>query len=168
MAETSQAEPDCDGAMSELATRAASSDRSMWLEPAKKRLRGKARALTLIPMYATYTHLHTFETAMKRAALSVRIAETTKKAIDKAAAKDHRSTASLVELILTDHLARMSGLPAKYPNPDEWLAAGRKLLDLPVPNGKLLGDCTGAECKAIGRAYEQVSKTMLALARQRR
>ena len=90
---------------------------------------------------------------MKRAALSVRIAETTKKAIDKAAAKDHRSTASLVELILTDHLARMSGLPAKYPNPDEWLAAGRKLLDLPVPNGKLLGDCTGAECQRLSRRY---------------
>jgi hypothetical protein len=47
---------------------------------------------------------------VKKAALSVRISETVKKAIDKAAARDRRSTSSLVEIILegwlkeqTDH-----------------------------------------------------------------
>jgi hypothetical protein len=40
----------------------------------------------------------------KKAALSVRISESTKEAIDKEAAKERRSTASLVEIILMDFL----------------------------------------------------------------
>ena len=40
----------------------------------------------------------------KQAALSIRIDESIKRAIAKAAAKDHRSTASLVEKILADYL----------------------------------------------------------------
>jgi hypothetical protein len=45
----------------------------------------------------------------KKAALSIRISEVTKKAIDKAAVKDHRSTSSLVEIILEDWLKAHSG-----------------------------------------------------------
>jgi hypothetical protein len=41
---------------------------------------------------------------VKKAALSIRIPESTKKAIDRAAVKDHRSTASLVNAILADWL----------------------------------------------------------------
>jgi hypothetical protein len=37
---------------------------------------------------------------VKKAALSIRIPETIKKAIDRAAAKDRRSTSALVEIIL--------------------------------------------------------------------
>jgi predicted transcriptional regulator len=41
---------------------------------------------------------------VKKAALSIRIPESVKKAIDRAAVKDRRSTSSLVEIILADWL----------------------------------------------------------------
>jgi len=75
---------------------------------------------------------------VKKAALSVRISEFTKKALDEEAAKERRSTASLVEIILQDWLqARLSGAPRKYL----------------MPNGKTLAECTGEELKAIEEAY---------------
>jgi hypothetical protein len=40
----------------------------------------------------------------KKAALSIRISESVKKAIDRAAAKDRRSTSKLVEIILESWL----------------------------------------------------------------
>ena len=54
--------------------------------------------------------------ATKKAALSIRIPEALKLAIDKAAAKDRRSTASLVEIILAEWLAgrvKVSKKPTK-------------------------------------------------------
>ena len=90
---------------------------------------------------------------VKKAVLSVLISESTKKALDKEAAKEHRSTASLVEIILQDWLqARLSGAPRKYLTPPQ-LAAGGRLLDMLMPNGKTLAECTGEELKAIEEAY---------------
>jgi hypothetical protein len=48
---------------------------------------------------------------VKKAALSVRIRETTKKGIDKVAARHDRSTASLVEIVLRDFLAKAGDGP---------------------------------------------------------
>jgi hypothetical protein len=45
---------------------------------------------------------------VKKAALSIRIPETIKKAIDRAAVKDRRSTSSLVEIILEGWLQEQS------------------------------------------------------------
>ena len=90
---------------------------------------------------------------VKKAALSVRISEFTKKALDEEAAKERRSTASLVEIILQDWLqARLSGAPRKYLTPPQ-LAAGGRLLDMLMPNGKTLAECTGEQLKAIEEAY---------------
>jgi hypothetical protein len=52
----------------------------------------------------THTTAHTVgvENMVKEAAISVRLDTRIKAAIDKAAADDHRSTASLVEKILAD------------------------------------------------------------------
>jgi hypothetical protein len=64
---------------------------------------------------------------VKKAALSVRISESTKKALDEAAAKDHRSTASLVEIILADFIqSNLTGAPRKYrwPTTSSPLASG--------------------------------------------
>jgi hypothetical protein len=49
---------------------------------------------------------------------------------------------SLVEIILHDWLqARLSGGPRK------------RLLDMLMPNGKTLAECTGKELKAVDEAY---------------
>jgi hypothetical protein len=49
---------------------------------------------------------------VKKAALSVRISASTKKALEKAADEEHRSTAALVEIILRDWLhSRLIGAP---------------------------------------------------------
>ena len=89
----------------------------------------------------------------KKAALSVRISATVKKGIDRAAIADKRSTSALVEIILADYLAAAVTGKSKIPNP-EYLAGGQ-LLDLPMPNGKRLGDATG-----VGRAYGEIAKQM--------
>ena len=87
----------------------------------------------------------------KKAALSVRISATVKKGIDRAAIADKRSTSALVEIILADYLAAaVTGKSKKFPN-----LAGGQLLDLPMPNGKRLGDATG-----VGRAYGEIAKQM--------
>jgi hypothetical protein len=53
---------------------------------------------------------------VKKAALSLRISESTKKALDNEAIKEQRSTASLVQIILRDFLqAQLSGGRRKYP-----------------------------------------------------
>jgi hypothetical protein len=54
--------------------------------------------------------LHTL-TAMKTEALSVRVSPAIKKAVEKAAKDDHRSSASLVEKIVSDWLREHGYLP---------------------------------------------------------
>jgi hypothetical protein len=84
---------------------------------------------------------------------SVRISDSTKKALEKEAAKERRSTAALVDIILGDWLqSRLTGAPRKYLTPDEQLAAGGKLMDMLLPNGKTLGESTAAELEAFGDA----------------
>ena len=89
----------------------------------------------------------------KKAALSVRISAPVKKGIDRAALADKRSTSGLVEIILANYLAAAEAGKKKLPNPDEYLAAGGQLLDLPMPNGNKLSDATG-----VGRAYGEIAK----------
>ena len=55
--------------------------------------------------------LHTSEHMAKTSAISARVAEDTKQALEKAARDDRRSVASLVELILTDWLTDKGYLP---------------------------------------------------------
>jgi len=38
----------------------------------------------------------------------------------------------------------------------------RALLDLMMPNNKVLGQCTGAECKSFGGWFQQLAKAVLA------
>jgi len=99
---------------------------------------------------------------VKRAALSIRIPEPMKRAIDKAAARHGSSTAALVQKILEDALqAEKMGTPKKYMDPGERLAAGGTLLDLvvPMPIGeKILGDCTYEEIQALAKASQIVAE----------
>ena len=82
---------------------------------------------------------------VKKAALSVRINESTKAAVEKAAAKDRRSVSSLVEIILADATqAQKTGRPKKYPDLDEQLSAG------------------GNEFEAADEAYAEAEKRLQA------
>lgn len=93
---------------------------------------------------------------VKQAALSVRILEWIKRDIDKAAAKEHRSTSSLVEKILDDHLrAAKTGAPRKYPAPNEYQG---NLLEMPTPLGKPLGYLTSKDLKALAEAERLLAR----------
>jgi hypothetical protein len=103
----------------------------------------------------------------KQSALSIRVLQSIKRDIDKAAAKEHRSTSSLVEKILADYLhAAKTGQPLKYPEPGEHLAAGGNLYDLPLPTGKTLGDSTKAELEQVAEATSLVGRHMLKAAKR--
>jgi hypothetical protein len=52
----------------------------------------------------TGCQLHTFALMPKTSAISVRVSDQVKAAAEKAAADDHRSLASLMEKLLTEHL----------------------------------------------------------------
>jgi predicted transcriptional regulator len=99
----------------------------------------------------------------KTAALSIRISQLTKDAIDRLAAEDRRSTSSLVEKILADAVgAKEMGGVQKYPEMDEWVAAGGNLMDMPTPTGKKIGDLTREEVEVLAKAYMAAGKTMQA------
>lgn len=55
--------------------------------------------------------LHTSEHMAKSSAISVRVTEETKQAVEKAAEEDGRSMASYVERLLTTHLKEKGYLP---------------------------------------------------------
>lgn len=98
---------------------------------------------------------------VKKAALSVRIHESTKAAVEKAAAMDRRSVASLVDLILADATqAQRTGRPKKYSDLDEQLGAGGNLMDLLLPTGKTVAESTGEEIKAVAEAYIAAGKRL--------
>jgi uncharacterized protein (DUF1778 family) len=97
-------------------------------------------------------------TVPKKTPISVRVDAGTKKAIDKAAKKGRRSTTSLVQIILDDWIQHhLTGKPMLYSS-DAHFSAGGNLLDTPMPNGKRLGDCTGAELEEISEAMGEVAK----------
>jgi len=103
----------------------------------------------------------------KQAALSIRILQTIKQEIDNLAAKEHRSTSSLVEKILADYLqAAKTGMPLRYPALDEYLAGGGNLTEYPLPTGKTLGNSTKAELAAAAEARELVGRHMLSAAKR--
>jgi hypothetical protein len=102
---------------------------------------------------------------VKKAALSVRITEATKTALDTEAAKEHRSTSQMVDLIVQDWLvSRLQGVPRRY-SPDDQLAKGGRLLDLPLPNGKTLAECTFVELEQVGQAYFAAGESITAKAK---
>jgi hypothetical protein len=62
---------------------------------------------------------------------------------------------------------RPAGAPKQYPTPDEQLAAGRRLLDLPTAAGKTMGECTYEEAGMLGEAYMMVAARIEELAKAR-
>jgi hypothetical protein len=92
----------------------------------------------------------------KQAALSIRILESIKRDLDKAAARQHRSTSSLVEKILDDYLREEKGQPRQYPDPDKWVAAGHSALELPLPVGKVLRRANKDDLRKLSEAYKKV------------
>jgi hypothetical protein len=74
------------------------------------------------------------------------------------------SQKELVKNILDDiEQSRLTGHPKKYAFPDE-IPNGGKLMDMLLPNGKKLGDCTGIEVMAVGEAYKTAGKILEAKA----
>ena len=79
-----------------------------------------------------------------------------------------RETAKLwAERIIADNKAHARGATKKYPSPDEQLASGGTLMDMPTVAGKPLGDCTGLEGRIMGEAYRIVSQHAEAIANAR-
>jgi hypothetical protein len=52
---------------------------------------------------------------------------------------------------IKDHASK--GTAKRYPNPKEHQARGGQLMDLPLPNGKTLGNCTFGELLIAAQAY---------------
>jgi hypothetical protein len=72
----------------------------------------------------------------------------------KALTPKQRATAKLwADRLIADDKAHARGAPRRYIRPDEQLAKGGRLLDLPCPNGKTLGKSTGLEARIMGEAY---------------
>src|SRR5258708_33099431 len=93
----------------------------------------------------------------KKAALSVRISASTKQGLEKAAAKDRRSVASLVDKIMADYLeAARTNRPRKYKTPDE--VDGANLMNMRLPTVTTLSQSTASELAAAGQAYNQLAK----------
>ena len=105
----------------------------------------KAIDIVCVCLYLCAIYITEHIKMVKKAALSVRINESTKAAVEKAAAKDRRSVSSLVEIILADATqAQKTGRPKKYPDLDEQLSAG------------------GNEFEAADEAYAEAEKRLQA------
>jgi hypothetical protein len=66
----------------------------------------------------------------------------------------------LLNLLIADRMIVSTGEPTTYPGPDEWLAAGHDLLDLPTVMGKPLRECTFGECRLMGLVYMRLAERL--------
>jgi hypothetical protein len=68
-------------------------------------------------------------------------------------AEDQATAKRWAELLIADIDNHMTnGTPRRYPDPNEQLAKGGRLLDLPMSNGKTLKECTRKELAIIAEA----------------
>jgi len=71
---------------------------------------------------------------------------------------EQRATVKLLaDRIITDQRAHARGAPKQFPDPWTWAAEhGDKMMELPLANGKALGDCTGLDMLLMAEAHKIV------------
>jgi hypothetical protein len=91
------------------------------------RLLNAASVYTMATLFLSSQWLYMTEKRLKTAQVSLRLEPKLKAAAEKAAAKDHRSLTSLIEKLLSDHLAKLKSAPKppaddgmrEFPDPED-------------------------------------------------
>jgi hypothetical protein len=78
---------------------------------------------------------------------------------------EQRATVKLLaDRVIADERAHARGAPKQFPDPWTWAAQhGDKMMELPLANGKVLGDCTRLDMLLMAEAHKIVAEHFGAL-----